>query len=197
MAWRKAFSGKMLWVTNTASSFALYFLGDVVAQKIESYRELNPGGQLRKQTLAVMAPVDWKRATRMACMSFIISPWQTGFYLFLDKRLPGLTVKTIFCKIFFDQLNAAPLYMSFITCLAYLEGNTWSQSINQCKEKFVPIYALDLCIWPTAQFANFYWVKPAFRVTYVNIVTFAWNIILSICVHNKEEKVGDNPSKKN
>ncbi|XP_063717114.1 mpv17-like protein 2 [Symsagittifera roscoffensis] len=185
MAWRKAFSGRLLWVTNTASSFALYFMGDIAAQKIELSQQTISSVEGHKE--GVKGQIDLQRAVRMASMSFIISPWQTGFYLVLDRRLPGLAFKTIGAKIFFDQLNAVPLYLTFITCLAYVEGNNWSQSVKECKQKFIPIYALDLCIWPAAQFANFYFVKPAFRVTYVNFVTFAWNIILSTLFHYKPD----------
>ena len=87
MAWRKAFSGRLLWVTNTASSFALYFMGDIAAQKIELSQQTSRSVEGHKE--GVKGQIDLQRAVRMASMSFIISPWQTGFYLVLDRRLPG------------------------------------------------------------------------------------------------------------
>ncbi|XP_075256260.1 mpv17-like protein 2 [Convolutriloba macropyga] len=176
-AFKKAFSGKYLWVTNFATSFTLTFLGDTVAQHIEAHRKGVKSSAWRQ---------DLKRSFRMASMNFLLSPWQTGFYLILDKRLPGLAYKTVLCKLALDELNAIPLYMAFITILAKREGRTWSKSIEHCKEKFLPVYTMDLRVWPFAQFVNFCFIPSKFRVSYVNIVTFLWDIFFSVCVHKEK-----------
>ena len=42
---------------------------------------------------------------------------------------------------------------------------------------------MDLCLWPMAQFINFYFVPSGFRVLYVCGITLLWNMILAYIKH--------------
>ncbi|XP_063722026.1 mpv17-like protein 2 isoform X2 [Symsagittifera roscoffensis] len=130
---------------------------------------------------------DRERSLRLSSMYFLYSPWQTGLYLLMDTFIPGTTIRAIGCKIILDELNAIPLYISFVTILSLREGNTLKESLNRTMTQFWPIYSMDLRVWPAAQCINFLYVGSAFRVTYVNLVTFIWDIFLSYTVHKEPE----------
>ena len=88
--WRKCFSGKYLWVTNTVTGFTLYALGDLGAQavelsKLESHKETERFA-LRSRSKGAL---NWERAFKMGVMGALLSPWQTGFYIIIDRRFPG------------------------------------------------------------------------------------------------------------
>lgn len=44
-------------------------------------------------------------------------------------------------------------------------------------------FQIDWCVWPPAQFINFYLLPTKFRVVYVATITFFWNTFLSWMKH--------------
>ena len=96
--WRKYFSGKILWVTNTATAFALYTLGDFGAQLIEVTRS-GEKNRARLDWSAATEVLSVERALKMGCMSLFTGPWQTGFYLIIDRRFPGQCFQIIIVSL--------------------------------------------------------------------------------------------------
>ncbi len=43
---------------------------------------------------------------------------------------------------------------------------------------------MDWCVWPAAQYLNFYLVPTHYRVVFVNFILFCWNVFLSYIKHN-------------
>lgn len=45
------------------------------------------------------------------------------------------------------------------------------------------LFQTDWSVWPVAQFINFYFLPPHYRVMYVNVVTTLYNVFLSHIKH--------------
>lgn len=45
-------------------------------------------------------------------------------------------------------------------------------------------FQTDWAVWPAAQFLNFYYLHPKYRVVYVNLVTMLYNVFLSYIKHD-------------
>lgn len=69
--WSRLF-GKYLWLTNTVSSGGLLAVGDVIQQRIEYIRGINPS-------------YDWRRTGRLFLVGLIAGPPHHVFYVWLDK----------------------------------------------------------------------------------------------------------------
>ena len=97
MGWRKYFCGKNLWVTNTATSFTLYALGDLGAQVVELSRFTSEREtELFSFSNRSQEKLNWDRALKMGFMGALLSPWQTGFYIIIDRRFPGKITSFVF-----------------------------------------------------------------------------------------------------
>merc|ERR1711872_103529 len=46
-------------------------------------------------------------------------------------------------------------------------------------DKFWFCYRADWCVWPAAQYVNFAFLAPKYRVVYVSFVSALWDIFLS------------------
>lgn len=73
----------------------------------------------------------------------LTGPFGHYWYLFLDKKYPGRSFRSISRKCFFDQLIAAPLFtILVITFIHTIDGKHLRQIANIFKEKFLIIYAV-------------------------------------------------------
>ncbi|CAG0896276.1 unnamed protein product [Cyprideis torosa] len=172
--WKNLFS-KHLLLTNTVSCGALLALGDAIQQGIEW--KLHK----KKQTY------DWSRAGRMFTVGLIEGPPHHYWYVWLDRALPGRSLRTIGLKIVADEIVAAPLFAYlFFMGMGFLEGKTLQKCWSEFKLKFPAVYLFDWIIWPPTQIINFKWVPQEYRVVYVNVITVVWDIFLSYMKHFDE-----------
>ncbi|XP_052774618.1 mpv17-like protein 2 [Mya arenaria] len=169
----KRLFSKHLLATNTVTSCTLLCIGDSVIQHIE--RLDNPG-----------ATFNYHRAGRMLSMGFLFGPVSHGWYKVLDRFLPGTALRTVVRKILADQLVAGPFFCSaFFMGMSLLEGKTVKQGFDEVKSNFITVYMIDWCVWPPAQFINFFFLPPQFRVVYVSTITLLWNCFLSWMKHRE------------
>ncbi|XP_053689958.1 mpv17-like protein 2 [Sabethes cyaneus] len=171
--WKSLF-GRYLLVTNTVSSGLLMMLGDIVAQEIEQRND----GALHK-------PYDWKRIGCMTIVGISQGPLHHYLYMWMDRALPGVDMKTVFRKIGLDQFVMSPIFIiSYLYSAGLLEGNSMRHCTDELKAKYWTIYAADWLIWPPTQFINFYLLGPQYRVLYINAITMLYNIFLCYIKHN-------------
>ncbi|KAJ6637120.1 Mpv17-like protein 2 [Pseudolycoriella hygida] len=150
------------------TSGLLMVVGDLISQEIE----------FRKGTLAER--YDWKRTGNMFIVGSARGPLFHYFYGWLDKTIRIVTIRNVTKKIILDQTIMSPITIfAFFYPAGWLEGQSTKTINDELKEKFLKTYAMDWCVWPPAQFLNFFYIDPRFRVLYVNLVTIVYNICLS------------------
>ncbi|XP_053394663.1 mpv17-like protein 2 [Mercenaria mercenaria] len=165
---------KYLLVTNTCTASSLLGLGDCIIQQIE---------RLDNQHKTY----NFQRTGRMCTMGLLFGPVTHVWYKILDRYLPGTVLRTVASKILADQVVAGPFFCSaFFMGMTLLEGKSSREGMEEVKSKFWTVYMLDWCIWPPAQFINFFFLPPSFRVVYVSGITLVWNTILSWMKHKEQ-----------
>ena len=88
-------SRRRLFLINIGTACSLYTLGDLLQQKIERQKR-----------------IDWKRTVRMATMGLAcLGPLNHNWYIFLDKMLPGTTVRIVTKKVLVDMLVMGPIFL--------------------------------------------------------------------------------------
>lgn len=168
--------GKYLLLTNTVSSGVLMVLGDVAAQRIEKLRH-----GVEHQGY------DWKRLGDMTLVGISQGPLHHYLYQWMDRRLPGMDVKTVLQKIGIDQFIISPIFIvTYLYSAGLLEGNSVERCTDELREKYWTIYAADWLVWPPTQFINFYFINPKYRVLYINAITMLYNVFLCYIKHNED-----------
>ncbi|KAF2905222.1 hypothetical protein ILUMI_00946 [Ignelater luminosus] len=170
----RAFSEKYLLFTNLGISFTLSGVGDVIEQQYEIFR-----GTLKEW--------DKLRTRKMAISGVTVGIMCHYYYALLDKRLPGRSISVLVKKVFIDQVICSPLCISvFLVTVAYLEGSTMKQFIEDLKRKGWRLYCADWVVWPPAQFINFYFIAPKYRVLYDSTISLGYDIYTSYVNHDKD-----------
>lgn len=178
---QKAFSDKYLLFTNVGLSFTLSGLGDVIEQQYEIMTDkINEWDKVRTRHMA----------TSGITVGIVCHNW----YRYLDKMLPGYTIKIVTRKILLDQFIGSPLYIfTFFATIAYLEESSKDEFIQELKNKYFKLYAAEWMIWPPAQFINFYFLSTKYRVLFDSSVSLVYDIFTS---HIKYQDSHDKNSKR-
>lgn len=175
---KKVFS-KYLVVTNTVTCGCLLGAGDLLTQNIEQ-RFMH-----RKTDDSSGVKINWSRTGRMFLMGVSLGPLTHLWYSHIIERfIKGTGNKMVLKKILADQLVAGPWFCSsFFFGMGLLEGRGVQGAIGEVKENFLPVYLVDWCFWPPAQFINFKYVPIEYRVVFVCTLTLCWNTFLSYMKH--------------
>ncbi|CAH0407814.1 unnamed protein product [Chilo suppressalis] len=166
------FFKKNLLVTNSVTSGGFMAIGDLIQQEFEYQSHV----QLKRY--------DWGRLSRMFIVGTLMGPMHHYYYIYLDKVLPKVDVKTAIKKIMCDQLFASPAtILCFFYGMGILESKSFKQSTLEIVDKFKYVYTADCLYWPPVQFVNFYFLPTEYRVFYINFATMIFNIFLSYMKH--------------
>lgn len=130
-------------------------------------------------------------------------PMHHYFYGWLAKIMPQSTIKNALKKILWDQLVMSPAcILMFFYPASLLERKPFHEATQEIKEKFLTVYVVSLyqsisfqfnkqpylpqtdwCVWPAAQFINFYYLPAKYNVIFVNFCTMLYNVFLSHIKH--------------
>lgn len=92
-------------------------------------------------------------SARMFIVGTLLGPAHHYYYIYLDKILPQVNLKTVAKKILCDQLFASPAtIICFFYGMGILEKKTMKQSTIELKDKFKYVYMVcnmfTLQLWP-------------------------------------------------
>ncbi|XP_062592615.1 mpv17-like protein 2 [Saccostrea cucullata] len=178
---KKAIIDDHLLLTNILTTGGLLAAGDVLTQTLEISMDKE-----NKQKFC------WYRTERMLAVGMALGPFAHVWYSkIVDKLVPGVaSTQTALKKILADQLVAGPFFCSgFFFGMGLLEGKGGEGAVAEVKQKFLPVYMIDWCVWPPAQFINFRFLPVEFRVIYVACITLCWNTFLSYYKHMDVNKI--------
>lgn len=181
---KKVFS-KYLVITNTLTCGCLLGTGDLITQNIEQ-RFMD-----RRKEGSTGVQIDWRRTGRMFCMGVTFGPLTHVWYnVVLERIIVGTGNKMVFKKILADQFVAGPFFCSsFFFGMGLFEGRGMQGAVQEVKENFLPVYLVDWCFWPPAQYINFRFVPVEYRVSYVCVLTLCWNSFLSYMKHRHQDEI--------
>lgn len=169
---RVAFSPKYLLFTNVCISFGLSSLGDCLEQQYEILTN-----ELDKYS--------GKRTAHMALSGATVGVICHYWYQFLDRWLPGRTIRIVVQKVLLDQVICSPIVISvFFLTLGVLENATTEQVMQEIKDKAGRLYAAEWVVWPPAQIINFYWLPRKYRVLYDNTISLGYDVYTSKVKHS-------------
>lgn len=170
---QKAFSTRYLLFTNISLSVSLSALGDVIEQNYEMAMKKNNSWD----------PI---RTRNMSVSGFTIGLVCHAWYKYLDKFVPGYSLRIVIKKVALDQFIASPLCIStFFLTLAALEETSKEQFVQELKDKAWKLYVAEWMIWPPAQFINFYLLPYRYRILFDNGISLCYDIFTSNVKYNE------------
>lgn len=166
---------KHLFATNVVTCGGLLGVGDACVQGMNIFVQKGKDKQVE---------YDFKRTGRMVVIGLALGPFNHFWYSLLDKTVKGGGLQVVLKKIALDQAFAGPFFCTlFLTGTSLMEGQGLEGAKSEWKEKFLPIYMVDWCFWPMAQYVNFRFLPTQYRVAYVSTATLIWNSFLSYMKH--------------
>ncbi|KAF7708577.1 mpv17-like protein [Silurus meridionalis] len=147
-----------------------------------SAKEENSSGTV---SIVPIHSVDLSQTFRVALVGLCFhSNFNYHWLRALEKRFPGAGAKTIFVKVFLDQLVAAPATISaFYIGLSTLEGS--EDPLEDWKNKFWTSYKTGVVYWSIMQAVNFSLVPPIARTVFVGGISLGWTVFLC---HFRQQK---------
>jgi hypothetical protein len=149
-------------VVMTAS---LFWLGDVVAQKLIEQRRF-----------------DWHRSLRITSFGFVVAgPMLSTWYTFLNGQFTGQSaLRQTVSRTFVDQFLFTPVFITtFFSVNGILDGKSSEQIQSKLNADFKSTLVANWKLWIPVQVLNFTFIPPDLRLLFVNSVATIWNSFLS------------------
>lgn len=173
----EVFKSKYLIYTNTSTAAFTFIVGDYLTQRYEQLTDGEPKG------------FNFTRSANMGIAGVLNGFMFHHWYRFLDTKLPGTCIRTVIKKTVLDMLIGSNLsIMCLFAAQAALENGSFEQFLDDVRNGWFPVYVSDLMLWPATQFINFYYLKPKYRLVFVNLVTLVASVYRSHIAHEVQEK---------
>lgn len=119
----------------------------------------------------------------------LYGPLYHVWYIYLDRVLPGWTVRVVLTKLVADQLVMAPLsVVLYFISLGILEGQKVHEMQYDIRHKGPPLLAVEWTFGPATQLFNFFVLPTRFRVLYDSVVCLCFDVYYSYVKYRKEVK---------
>lgn len=127
-------------------------------------------------------PIDWKRFMILSVFGFLWhGPSGHFFYNWLDRKIPGTTVKVVATKVAIDQIIWCPIFMSvFFTYLGLCNGDSFSVIGDKIKEDLLTACQGSWQVWIPVHAINFKFISTKHRLIFINSVQIGFNMFLSM-----------------
>lgn len=124
--------------------------------------------------------MEGKRILNMA-IAGLFGGWVGHYwYLFIDKRFVGTSLKIVLTKTLMDQLFYAPFaVVAFFLLLGSLDGASLRTIKVEIKEKGPEVILIDWIVYIPAQYVNYRFLPTRFRVLYDNVIAFTLDLYYS------------------
>ena len=106
-------------------------------------------------------------------------------YRVLDQILPGTDLRILMKKVTLDNLLAPVQFVIFFGALALIERRSMEECWTELRHKGLHLYLASSVVYVPAQFFNFRFLKPEFRVLYVSVLNLCFDTYTSHVVHAK------------
>uniref|UniRef100_A0A8C4R4H8 Mpv17-like protein 2 n=1 Tax=Eptatretus burgeri TaxID=7764 RepID=A0A8C4R4H8_EPTBU len=174
------FRGRLLLLTNTLASGTMMAIGDALEQGREAYVHC---GTLEEHQY------NWSRTRNMLTVGCFQGSFAHAWYSWLDRQLPGKSVRTVARKVSLDCIVASPFFITtYILGLGTLDRQSFGESWKEIKQKFLTYILADWLFWPPVQTVNFLFVPAKFRVLGVCLSTIIFDTFLSYLKYQYGEK---------
>jgi len=168
-----AFSSRYLLYTNCALSVGLSGAGDVLQQTVRHMRDPN-------------RPISARRIFNMSVSSLSFGVLSHYWYIWLDRRFVGRTIRTVLIKVALDQVILSPImWIVYIGVLTLIERAPMKKFKLRLYNAATCMYVAEWCVWPPAQVFNFYYLPTHYRVLYVNTISLAFDWYSSYLLHDQ------------
>lgn len=133
---------------------------------------------------------DEVRTGHMSVTGFTVGVVCHKWYMFLDKKLPGRTVKIVLKKVLVDQIFFSPVYITvFFLTSGLLDKSALKDIGKEIIEKGKQLYVAEWVVWPPAQLINFFFLPTKYRIFYDSTISFGYDIYTSYVKHESSEKL--------
>ena len=117
----------------------------------------------------------------------LFGPLYHVWYIYLDRALPGRTVRVVLKKLAADQLFMTPLsIVLFFVSLGILEGQKFAQMQHDVRYRGPSLLAAEWTFGPATQLFNFFMLPTRFRVVYDSVVCLCFDVYYSYVKYRKE-----------
>lgn len=152
-------------------SSGMLVIGDVVQQSYEIF--------VRRQS-----EFHKHRIFKMGYAGFATGAYAHHLYSFLDRKFPGKDLKSLTRKVVLDNLSAPLQFALFFGVLAIVERKRLQEFLTEFYYKGAHLYITSSVVYAPAQYINFYFLSPQYRVLFVSILNLVFDTYSSYVAHD-------------
>eukprot|EP01127_Copromyxa_protea_P020634 TRINITY_DN6920_c0_g1_i2.p1 TRINITY_DN6920_c0_g1~~TRINITY_DN6920_c0_g1_i2.p1 ORF type:complete len:189 (-),score=25.54 TRINITY_DN6920_c0_g1_i2:85-651(-) len=156
----------------SVTSGTLMGLGDLISQILYGKKE---------------EKIQWMRTAQMVFFGVAASgPIYHYWYKFMERMIPGQTMKPVLTKLLVDQSVMAPtIITTFFFGMGLMQAKPLEDIYHKWRREIIPTLKGNYVLWPAATFIAYKYVPQTHRVAYISVVSLFWSIYLSH-VNNRE-----------